>query len=84
MAISSMNLVSADESDSNSQEWFVGLDTFISSSGPAFRTHNSTACDAENKSIRRTSRDTATPISRPVFMLSSSSNLNPVIDTRPR
>jgi len=33
---------------------------------------------------RRTSRDTATPISRPVYMLSHNSNLNPVIDVRPR
>ena len=31
-----------------------------------------------------TSRDTATPISRPVYMLSRSFNLNPVIDARPR
>ena len=32
----------------------------------------------------RTSRDTATPISRPVYMLFRSCNLNPVIDARPR
>jgi hypothetical protein len=32
----------------------------------------------------RTSRDTATPISRPVFMLFRSFNPNPVIDARPR
>jgi hypothetical protein len=32
----------------------------------------------------RTSRDTATPISRPVYMLFPSFNLNPVIDARPR
>ena len=31
-----------------------------------------------------TSRDTATPISRPVYMLYRNSNLNPVIDVRPR
>jgi hypothetical protein len=31
-----------------------------------------------------TSRDTATPISRPVYMLSRNLNLNPVIDARPR
>jgi Na+/H+-dicarboxylate symporter len=33
---------------------------------------------------RRVSRDTVTPISRPVYMLSYNSNINPVIDTRPR
>jgi hypothetical protein len=32
----------------------------------------------------RTSRDTATPISRPVYMIFRSFNLNSVIDTRPR
>jgi hypothetical protein len=32
----------------------------------------------------RTSRATATPISRPVFMLTHSFNLNPVIDARSR
>ena len=32
----------------------------------------------------RTRRDTATPISRPVFMLTRNFNPNPVIDTRPR
>ncbi len=31
-----------------------------------------------------TSRDTATPISRPVYMIFRNSNLNTVIDTRPR
>ncbi|OYW70406.1 MAG: hypothetical protein B7Z37_30830 [Verrucomicrobia bacterium 12-59-8] len=33
---------------------------------------------------RRTRRDTATPISCPVFMLTLSSNINPVIDARSR
>ena len=33
---------------------------------------------------KRTRRDTATPISRPVYMLFRNSNLNPVIDARPR
>ena len=33
---------------------------------------------------RRTIRDTATPISRPVYMLLRNSILNPVIDVRPR
>ena len=32
----------------------------------------------------KTSRDTATPISRPVYMLFPTFNLNPVIDARPR
>jgi hypothetical protein len=32
----------------------------------------------------RTSRDTATPISRPVYMLVRIFNINPVIDARPR
>jgi ABC-type thiamine transport system ATPase subunit len=32
----------------------------------------------------KTSRDTATPISRPVYMLFRSFNLHPVIDARPR
>ncbi len=32
----------------------------------------------------RTSRDTATPISRPVYMILRSFNLNPVIDVRSR
>ena len=34
--------------------------------------------------IQLMSRDTATPISRPVYMISRSFNLNPVIDARPR
>ena len=33
---------------------------------------------------QRTSRDTATSISRPVYMIFRISNLNPVIDVRPR
>jgi hypothetical protein len=33
---------------------------------------------------KRTSRDTATPNSRPVYMLLRSFNINPVIDARPR
>jgi hypothetical protein len=37
-----------------------------------------------NRNNKRTRRDTATPISRPVYMLSRSFNLNPVIDVRPR
>ena len=38
-----------------------------------------------NLKIRSTtSRDTATPISRPVYMISRSFNPNPVIDARPR
>ena len=37
-----------------------------------------------HKIISRTRRDTATPISRPVFMLSRIFNLNPVIDVRTR
>jgi len=37
---------------------------------------------AELKST--TSRDTATPISRPVYMTFRNFNLNPVIDARPR
>jgi hypothetical protein len=32
----------------------------------------------------RTSRDTANPISRPVYMLVRSFNINPVIDDRSR
>jgi hypothetical protein len=36
---------------------------------------------AESELMRR---DTATPISRPVYMLLRSFNLNPVIDARPR
>jgi hypothetical protein len=32
----------------------------------------------------RTSRDTATPISRPVYMILRNFNTNPVIDTRSR
>jgi hypothetical protein len=34
--------------------------------------------------MSRTSRDTATPISRPVYMPYRSFNINPVIDARPR
>jgi hypothetical protein len=34
--------------------------------------------------LSSTSRDTATPISRPIYMLYRNSNLNPVIDARSR
>ena len=40
--------------------------------------------DATREPRRRTSRDTATPISRPVYMIVRSFNLTPVIDVRPR
>ena len=40
--------------------------------------------DIANITIRRTRRDTATPISRPIDMIFRGFNLNPVIEARPR
>ena len=39
---------------------------------------------SNENSLSRTSRDTATPISRPVYMSFCNFNINPVIDVRPR